>query len=261
MASGAVERAKIKRRYWTARFWARIRLVTSLAFYATIGENVWTGSACYVGSGPLGVACPLGAVQIMVASQLFFPWLALAALIAICLVILFGRVFCGWICPGRWIFNHGPAKSPAPATWRKRSLIQGGIVGGVIGVAWIFHRPVFCILCPAGVLSRGAIAAGTGGSLVPAFGWLGALTGIEWASGRSWCRDLCPLGAAISWLSSLNPFLKFRANPQRCQPCRICTRACPEGLNLSQDIDFSTCTKCFACQSACPRNAVELKLM
>jgi ferredoxin-type protein NapH len=173
--------------------------------------------------------------------------------------MFFGRAFCSWICPGRWIFNRGPVSDAKPR--RARVWTQRLLVGGVISAAAVCQTPVFCVICPAGVICRGALAAGTGGSILPAVGWLGMLLGLEWSGGFSWCRDLCPLGAALSRLSRLNPFLRLKANPQQCIPCKACRCACPEGLNVAQDRDLSACTKCFICQTACPRDAIELKLL
>lgn len=255
-------RPRLKKHRRLAGLWPRARLATMLIFLLLVGSSARSGAglgtACYAGAGSVGVACPLGVAQVMAASRVFLPGLVLAGLAGVLLVVLFGRAFCSWVCPGRWIFNRGPASAKAP--WQARAWIQRAIVGGTIGAAWMCHTPVFCLICPAGVICRGAVAAGTGGSLLPALGWLGALVGAEWASGRSWCRDLCPLGAAISQLSRFNPLLKVRANPEHCRPCVACRRVCPEGLSLVHDVDFTACTKCMDCQPACPRGAVELKL-
>lgn len=262
MDADMAARPRLRKRARVARFWPRARLATMLVFLLLVGSSAWLGTAlgtaCYVGFGPVALACPLGVAQVMAASHTFLPGLALAGLAGFLFVVGFGRVFCGWLCPGRWIFNRGPASAKRP--WRARVWIQRAIVGGVIGAAWVCHTPVFCTICPVGVVCRGAIAAGTGGSLLPTLGWMGALVGVEWASGRSWCRDLCPMGAAISRLSRFNLFLKVKANPERCRPCAACRRACPEGLDLARDTDFTACTKCLDCQPACPLGAVELKL-
>ena len=90
--------------------------------------------------------------------------------------------------------------------------------------------------------------------------WMGVLVGAEWASGLSWCRDLCPLGALFTRLSRLNPFIKVKKNPDICKPCNVCEKVCIEDLNLSSSVDFSACTKCFECEAACPRQAIEIKL-
>ncbi|MBT6061259.1 MAG: 4Fe-4S binding protein [Anaerolineae bacterium] len=241
------------------RSWATVRFFVTVLFFVLIGSGLWVGSTCSVSLGPVDLTCPLGAAQVMAAAGGFIPALALGGLFTVLLIIIFGRAFCSWICPGRWIFNRGTRANPRFGKYR--AWIQRGLIGGVVGAAWLCHTPVFCVICPVGVSCRGAIAAGTGGSLLPTIGWAGVLLGAEWASGLSWCRDLCPLGALFTRLSRLNPFLKVKKNPEICKPCNICERSCSEGLNLSKDVDFSACTKCFECQDACPRGAVEIKLL
>ena len=261
MTTRTLSRPRTKRKAAPVGIWPRVRFVTTAVFFLLValsGQFKWiTFSTSYIGIGDWGIACPLGVVQILAATGKIAPPLALAGLGGMVLIVLSGRAFCGWICPGRWIFNQGPGQNSKP--WKYRAWAQRAIVGGVIGASYVCHNPLFCTICPAGVICRGAIAAGTGGSLLPAVGWLSALVGMEWATGRSWCRDMCPLGALISQVSRLNPFLKPKRTPETCVPCVACQRACPEKLNLSKDTDFSSCTKCFACQAACPRGAVEIK--
>jgi ferredoxin-type protein NapH len=198
-------------------------------------------------------------VQLMAAWRRIIPGLLLAGMLGFGLIVLFGRAFCGWICPGRWIFNRGPTANSKP--WKYRAWAQRIIVGGVLAAAYVCHNPIFCTICPAGVVCRGAIAAGTGGSILPTFGWMGALQGLEWASGRSFCRDLCPMGAWLSRLSRLNPFFRLKSNPTTCHPCIACQRVCPEDLNLAKDSNLSSCTKCMQCLTTCPRGAVEIKVL
>jgi len=238
--------------------WPRLRLVVTVLFFLLITSNIWASTSCSFSVGSVEFACPLGVVQVMAAARTFIPALALAGFLGFVLIAIFGRAFCSWICPGRWIFNRGPAVDSKP--WKYRAWAQRIIVGGVVGASFACKSAVFCVICPAGVACRGAIAAGTGGSILPTVGWFGTMLGIEWTTGRSWCRDLCPLGAAFSQISRLNPFFKLKADPNKCIPCTACTKACPEGLNISQSTDLSSCTKCFACEAACPRNAVQMKV-
>jgi ferredoxin-type protein NapH len=245
----------------TKKFWARARLITSLTALAlvalTAALKVELGTFSSLALGPIQFACPLGVAQVIAASQQFIPAFALAGLIGLLSIVLLGRVFCGWLCPGRWMLNRGPWQAKSP--FKYRGWIQGALAGGVVGLAAVCHTPVFCIVCPAGVVCRGAIAAGAGGSLVPTLGWLGGIISFEWLSRRSWCRDLCPLGGAISLVSRFNPFLKFKSNPEKCRPCKACENACPEGMNIGRAVDTSVCMKCFACQAVCPRDAVEIQ--
>jgi len=243
------------------RPWAQIRFVTTISALLLIGSsaawNIEVGTFSSLRLGPITIACPLGVAQVLAATQTFVPALALGGAAGIILTVLFGRAFCGWLCPGRWIFNRGPRTAPKPLP--ARNWVQGGIVAGVVGLAWLVHNPVFCVICPVGAVCRGAVAVGTGGNWLPTLGWLSALIGAEWLSGRSWCRDVCPVGAMLSRLSALNPFFKIKRDATKCRPCTACMKSCPENLNLSQTPDLSPCTKCFACQSTCPRDAVEIK--
>jgi len=243
--------------------WARARFATTIGALLVItlgaGLDINVGTFSSFSLGPVTIACPLGVAQIMAASQTFLPGLAFAGLLGIALTIFFGRAFCGWLCPGRWLFNRAPRM--AKTGWKNRAWVQGGIVAGVIGAAVAFHNPLFCIICPVGSICRGAVAAGAGGSILPSLGWLGAVFGAEWLSGRSWCRDLCPVGATLSRISALNPFVKPKAQPEKCRPCLACMKKCPESVNLSQQPDMASCTKCFACQGACPRDAVAITLV
>ncbi len=256
----SIQRVTIKKRL-SRVFWSRLRFITSISALALIGITamlkVELGTFSSFSLGPIQFACPLGVAQVIAASQQFAPTLLIGGLVGLASIVLLGRVFCGWLCPGRWMFNRGNWRSSEP--FKYRGWIQGALAGGAIGLAAVCHTPVFCVICPAGVVCRGAIAAGTGGSLLPALGWISAIMGTEWFSRRSWCRDLCPLGGAISLVSRLNPFLKFKANPERCRPCLACEKACPEGMNIGRAGDISTCIKCFACQSVCPREAVEFQ--
>jgi ferredoxin-type protein NapH len=242
-----------------SRFWPTTRAATTVLFFVFIGSTLWAGSSCYLDLGVVGIACPLGAAQVMAAAGTFIPALAIGALISFLLIVAFGRAFCSWLCPGRWLFNRGP-KTRTKA-FKHKAWIQRALVGGVVGAAWLCHTPVFCVICPVGVACRGAIAAGTGGSLVPTVAWLGVLVGAEWASGLSWCRDFCPLGALFTRLSRFNPFLRIKRDPEICKPCNVCEKACTVGLQISKDADLSACTKCFACQEVCPRGAIDIHVL
>jgi ferredoxin-type protein NapH len=240
--------------------WLRggVTLILLLAIVISAPLDVGVGSYSALSLGPVTIACPLGVAQVIAATRQIAPVLALGGLASVLLIVIFGRVFCGWLCPARWAFNRGPNMAARP--WRRRAWIQTGVVAGVIGLAAVCQTPVFCVVCPVGAVCRGAIAAGTGGSLWPALGWLSAAVGVEWLSGRSWCRDLCPLGALTSRLSKLNPFFKPRSDPTSCHPCVVCARACPEGLSLHKDADLSTCTKCLNCTRVCPQGAAKITL-
>lgn len=238
--------------------WARLRALVTIGFLFLIFIGLLPGSACSLRVGGQEIVCPLGAAQV-IASGNWIPALLFGGLGGLALIVLFGRSFCGWLCPGRWIFNRTPGARRK--NWRAVRWIQGGLVGGVIGAAALCHTPLFCVICPAGVFCRGAAAMGSGGSLLPTVGWLSAALSVEWLSGRSWCRDLCPLGASISRLSALNPFLHIKTDKDKCSPCQMCSKACSLGLNPATQAEMESCSKCLDCLEACPRQALGMQVI
>lgn len=61
--------------------------------------GVAVGSFCGIGWGEISVLCPVGALLAMVAEKTLIPRAVLSLVVAIVLVLLFGRLFCGWGCP------------------------------------------------------------------------------------------------------------------------------------------------------------------
>jgi ferredoxin-type protein NapH len=238
--------------------WPTLRFITTAVFLTLIGFGWVNGSTSSLTIGPLTIACPLGVVQVLAASGVWLPALALAGGLGLLLIVFFGRFFCGWVCPGRFLFNRKP--SGKPLSNRTRDLLRGGILGGTVALSAVCHNPLFCLICPAGVVCRGAIAAGTDGSLLPTVGWLGMVAGLEQVTRRSWCRDLCPLGFMNQLVSRLNPFFKVQTSDQ-CVPCKACENACPEGIKPTMARQDPRCTKCMECMYVCPRSAVVIKLI
>lgn len=61
--------------------------------------GVATGTWCGFGANDIAVLCPVGALLSMVAAKTLIPRAVLSIVVAIALVLLLGRLFCGWICP------------------------------------------------------------------------------------------------------------------------------------------------------------------
>jgi polyferredoxin len=79
---------------------------------------------------------------------------------------------------------------------------------------------------------------------------------------RPWCRYACPLGAASGLIGKLSP-VYLKRESEACTVCKICTRACPVGLEIhtATTIKNADCMTCLECVGACPRNgALEVKL-
>ncbi|MDE0899540.1 MAG: 4Fe-4S binding protein [Longimicrobiales bacterium] len=63
---------------------------------------------------------------------------------------------------------------------------------------------------------------------------------------RFYCRYACPLGAALGVLSLLS--LKRIERVEQCGHCKICEQKCPTGAIRGPDIDFHECVRCNVCE-------------
>lgn len=69
-------------------------LVCAVAFMA----RVPIGNLSSFGWETISAICPVGALSVLLASKTFVPRILVGLLIAIVLILLFGRAFCSWVC-------------------------------------------------------------------------------------------------------------------------------------------------------------------
>ena len=81
----------------------RLRTIIPLAVIAVIGvgfaTHVGVGTLSAIGWQDISLLCPLGALATMIATKTLLPRAVISIVIALALILLFARAFCGWICP------------------------------------------------------------------------------------------------------------------------------------------------------------------
>jgi ferredoxin-type protein NapH len=192
----------------------------------------------------------------------FWSVTAVVALaIPLLFALLFGRMYCGYICPWSLIvnlnlkiqkklFNRVPKSSASMlnenSKWRRYYEI--------ILLLLIFTNPwVLQYLLPAALLQQGYsdwILFGSG-----AF-WLIGLLGLllfEIASPAYYCRNLCPSVLFLSWFGKVRYFSLGYAQHTKCDKgCDLCDEECWLGLNPKTKAQDAACDLCSRCVSVCP---------
>jgi len=184
-----------------------------------------------------------------------YGWFALALVVV---TVLFGRVFCGWMCPlGAVIDAAGilrgrrPRNSLAGRLSRVRfwvlMMVIGAAVAGVNLAGWL--DPL--------VMGSRAIHLGRGAPLdwaAATIGWtlIAAVIGLVFLAPRFWCRTLCPLGAILSLFARMAPYRRRVA--ESCTQCGECSAVCPMGRS-GIEISSIECITCRRCEAACPEQA------
>jgi len=261
------------------------------------------GTICSFGVWRISFTCPLGFLQMVLASRNLLPQLWLSVALVVLFIILLGRFFCAWICPvallrgvfsGKGAVNSNRGKRegkeatiqlrasssanpngllelpPKGTVWASYS--RYAILGGALLSSFLFGFPVFCAVCPIGLFFGSLFAVNR---LLfakqPSLELLlfPALLGFEIFVLKSWCRSICPLGALLSIISTLNCFVRPTIQKDLCLASqgthyRVCNEACPEGIDLHNDSAGSPlkdCTKCLECYEKCPARAIRLAIL
>lgn len=186
------------------------------------------------------------------------------------LAILFGPVFCGWVCPlgsvqewigkiGRKIFkkryNHMvPVKLDRVLRYfRYFILIMSVYVTARSGLL-LFERvdPYYALF-----------KFWTDEVAVSALIILGVTVVLSLFMERPWCKYACPYGALLGLSNKISIF-KIRRSATTCISCHACDRSCPMNLDVSkkETVKDTQCIRCYECTSeiSCPvPNTVAMK--
>jgi len=206
------------------------------------------------------LADPFAALQVGVVP------LALAALPAVLLNVVLGRVFCGWLCPlgfllegVAWLRRRLGWKDRSLPGWLRWPLAVALLVGGLAA-----GQPLFEWLSPQATLARLALfGLAWEAVLIP----LVALADLLIAR-RLWCRTLCPAGVTYGLLSRMGG-LRVALDDDKCGRCGHCLTACPQDRFVLADAvgrkgrlvaDPQACVACGECIDTCPEKALKFRL-
>ena len=272
-----------------------------LVALASILLNLGLGTFSAFGIEDIILLCPLGSLESMLASKSIIPAAVVSFMVAATICALLGKVFCSWICPSALIreFLHDRrAKKPASAkrtedsnaansitacdketqnteqavdtvsNSKRRRFLDSRIVVliGALASAGICGFPVFCLICPIGLLL---------GTFVLMFQFFGGIANVsielivfpaviivELVFCKTWCTKFCPLGALLSLLSRPNKMLRPHVDSTLClnssssNKCNKCEKACMEHLDPHSSSGMHDCSKCGRCSDVCPVRAI-----
>jgi len=253
-------------------FFALIALTALNSYLETIGISI-----PLVSQASLHALCPFGGVVTIyslattgtLVQKIHSSALVLLGLTGI-FSILFGPVFCSWLCQlgsiqewlgklGRKIFkkryNHFLHPKPENILKWFRYLVLVWVIY-VTAQSW---QLLFANVDPYYALFN----FWSGEVAIQALVILGlTLLGSLFVE-RPWCRFACPLGALLS-LTNLVRIFRIRREPATCINCKKCDNACPMKIKVStksivRDLSCNSCMRCTS-DNVCPvPDTVEMK--
>jgi ferredoxin len=183
-------------------------------------------SVAYFGFIRHGCVCSVGAVQnvaLSLASDSYsVPLVALLLfLLPLLFTLLFGRLFCGGVCPLGALQELVNIKNYklSKAVTRVLSLFPWFYLAFAILFAATNSRFIICRFDPF----VGIFRLGGEWSLI-LFGAMLLIFSIF--TGRPFCRFICPYGAILSLFSRIS-FWQVKITEKECNNCQLCHNACP----------------------------------
>jgi polyferredoxin len=207
-----------------------------------------------------------------------FYWPLHCGLGTVVITIIFGRFFCGWVCPfgalhqfvGFW--GNRRKTTPEKILLNKYRKAQGikyfilvfflsaaafpsiaaSLQTGLLDPIPLVTRSFQLVLLP--IFDRGTYLTSVNVRYYE-YGWLifavfAATVLLNLVIPRFYCRFICPLGA---FLGIINRFSIWRIgkNKSECINCKLCEKSCEGGCEPAGNIRISECVLCFNCLDDC----------
>ena len=262
----------------------RIRVIVQILFFTLIALTALNGyletigiSIPLISLASLHALCPFGGVVTiysLVTTGTFVQKIHASSIVLLGLVgifsILFGPVFCSWLCPlgslqewlgklGSKIFKKRYNHFLHPKLENILKWFRYLVLVWVIYVTAQSGQLLFATVDPYYALFN----FWSGEVAIQAIVILGlTLLGSLFVE-RPWCRFACPLGALLS-LTNLVRIFRIRREPSTCINCKKCDSACPmkirvSGSSIVRDLSCNSCMRCTS-DNVCPvPDTVEMK--
>jgi ferredoxin len=279
-----------------AFFLKRVRLAVSLVTALAVAIVFLT----FAGVLPSRVVTAVTFLQFVPSLLKFTNVAAVSAIgfaIVLLLTLLFGRVYCSFLCPLgtlqdgiTWLARKVNRKSIQKQSPRYDTLRFGLLAVSAIGLvagSTLFVNlldpfsnagRILTHLVRPFVVGANNLLASTSQwlglywmnpvepvppawpAVVFALGFLGVVSWFAWTRGRLYCNTVCPVGALLG-LASRIAVWKIVIDEGDCKSCGLCERVCKGGCidRKAKIVDFDRCVGCFDCFDVCPRDGMAFR--
>ncbi|MCD6352335.1 MAG: 4Fe-4S binding protein [Armatimonadetes bacterium] len=272
---------------WLRRF---VQLATLVLFVVLLLGTRWRPGGAHPAHPLLLRVDPLSMLLTALSpAHRFLPFF-LPALILLVLTVVFGRFFCGWLCPlgttidiAETLFwrRRPPQREAANRPALKYYVLAASLVAALFGtqIAWLadpiplLTRTATTVFLPIGhvvynflVISGRPVLRALHVRAYPSAvhefslnlavaAFFAVVIGLSYFSRRFWCRSVCPLGALFALLARWGLWRRWVTG---CVECKACLRNCKMGAipaDNPSDTRAGECILCYDCIT-CPRPGI-----
>ena len=274
----------------------KYRVVISLLFLV-LTTLLFVDIKDYIPGDFYAVVLYLQFIPSLIKSLDTFSLLSIGFIIVLLFTLLFGRVYCSFVCPLgvlQDVIIHFSKKLKRRKRYeykRPHNILRYSILGvtalslfgGSITAVLLldpystFGRIITNILRPVVIginnLTHWVLASFNSYAVYPfefkgisiavfifSFSVLILILLMSIKNGRLYCNTVCPVGAFLGLISKVS-FFKIRIENSACKNCGVCEFVCKAECidSDNKEIDMSRCVNCYNCFSACSTNAIVYK--
>ncbi|GAB4547599.1 MAG: quinol dehydrogenase ferredoxin subunit NapH [Thermodesulfovibrionia bacterium] len=236
-----------------------ILLIIAIPILNKKGITILMGNFYSLSISGIWMTDPLSGFQVILSTLSMDMKLFMSMLIPTIIALIFGRVFCSWMCPQNTLselFDYISRRLPhlyksnnSPSSGPRYILLSILIISAPLA-----GFPVANLISAPGIISLQVSKYIYEGTIGLEIGLIGIIILMEISFiRRLWCNYICPVGSFLG-LFRFKRTMKviYREDAEHtCGKCMECMKACQLGLNPTEGEIYPLCHNCGDCISAC----------
>lgn len=225
----------------------------------TSGGMTWS-----IRLGGVSFTDPIAAISVLAKSRKWELGFALGLIIPLTLALLFGRVFCAYICPASLLFFTISRMRRLiskffllPELSLNRGFCWGILFGGVVTAVWIGHG-VWTLILPYFAIGQTLFHGIAYGAISFSLGSIAVFGALDLIMGKQFtCRYVCPTGRLLGAVGTKSVFSLRRDADDCLDACTSCIDVCPMKVQPKLD-ETLDCSMCGECLTICPTKCLSI---
>lgn len=239
---------------------ATLALLIAIPLLNKRGINAVMGSLYSLSIGPLWITDPLSGLQVILTTWTYDVTLLFSISIPVIFAFVFGRVFCGWICPQNLLsevadYLRSKAGFKRFVQLRPSARPRYAVLAIMLASTVIAGFPIANLISAPGIISVQVSEYFLSGMVGIEVSLIGLIILFEFfIIRRAWCNYMCPVGGLLG-IFRISKTLKvvYEKKTDRCIGCGECSKACGLDLNPMGGKIYPLCHNCGDCIVACRR--------
>jgi len=209
---------------------------------------------------------PIAALSLVVKNHELPLGFMLGLIIPLGIALVFGRLFCSYICPASLVFFTISRLRRLlkrffylPEFNINRGFAWGMLTGGLL-IALLYGHGVWTLLLPYFAIGQTIFHGIAFGALSASLGTVVIFAMIDLLLGHQFtCRYICPTGRLLGVIGRKS-LVSVNRNASQClDQCQMCNQICPLQAMPKQD-HLMDCSLCGECLTICPTNCLTIGL-